>query len=94
MNKSKILNIILAIIILVLLLAGRDSVTPAERIKRLFKKTTHVYTSENGLIIKIIGIHLDVYYLFAYILKYVIYCSHLEIGSQGYTPWGRRNAEN
>ena len=46
MNKSKILNIILAIIILVLLLAGRDSVTPAARIKSLFKKTTHVYTSE------------------------------------------------
>lgn len=46
MNKSKILNIILAIIILVLLLAGRDSVTPAARIKSLFKKTTHVNTSE------------------------------------------------
>ncbi|MBK7096829.1 MAG: flavin reductase family protein [Saprospiraceae bacterium] len=46
MNKSKILNIIMAIIILVLLLAGRDSVTPAARIKSLFKKTTHVNTSE------------------------------------------------
>jgi flavin reductase (DIM6/NTAB) family NADH-FMN oxidoreductase RutF len=46
MNKSKILNIILAIIILVLILAGRDSVTPAARIKSLFKKTTHLNTSE------------------------------------------------
>jgi len=55
MNKSKILNIILAIIILALLLAGRDSVTPAERIKSLFKKTTHGYTSEKVYTKKSLG---------------------------------------
>lgn len=55
MNKSNILNIILAIIILALLIAGRDSVTPAERIKSLFKKTTHGNTSEKVYTKKSLG---------------------------------------
>ena len=46
MHKSKILNIILAIIILVLLLVGKDSESPAASIKRLFEKTTQTDTSE------------------------------------------------
>lgn len=46
MHKSKILNIILAAVILVLLLMGKDSGTPAESIKRLFEKTTQADTSE------------------------------------------------
>jgi flavin reductase (DIM6/NTAB) family NADH-FMN oxidoreductase RutF len=45
MQKSKILNIILAIIIVLLLFIGKDSETPADGIKRLFVKTAQTDTS-------------------------------------------------
>ena len=46
MQKSKILNIILAIVILVLLFVGKDSGSPADSIKRFFSKTTQMDSSE------------------------------------------------
>ena len=46
MDKSKILNIILGIIVLVLLFVGKDSGTPADSIKRFFSKTAQTNTSE------------------------------------------------
>lgn len=46
MQKSKILNIILASIILVLLIMGRDSGTPADSIKHFFNKKTSTDTSK------------------------------------------------
>src|SRR5210317_2058013 len=48
MQKSKILNIILASIILVLLLLGKNSTTPADSIKKLFDKTTTIDTSKTS----------------------------------------------
>lgn len=44
MQKSNILNIILASIIVILLLLGKDSITPADRIKQLIKKTPSIDT--------------------------------------------------
>lgn len=46
MQKSKILNIILAVIILVLLLVGKNSGTPADIFKSHFSKTTQTDTIE------------------------------------------------
>lgn len=46
MQKSKILNIILAIIIIVLLFVGRDSGSPAEAIEGFFSKPLEPDTSE------------------------------------------------
>jgi len=46
MQKSKILNLILASVILVLLFVGKDSGSPADSIKRFFSKTTQTDTSE------------------------------------------------
>ena len=46
MQKSKILNIILGIIVLVLLFVGKDSGNPADSIKRFFSKTTQTNTNE------------------------------------------------
>jgi flavin reductase (DIM6/NTAB) family NADH-FMN oxidoreductase RutF len=48
MQKSKILNIILAIIVLALLFVGQDSGSPADSIKGLFSKTTPPDTSETN----------------------------------------------
>jgi len=46
MQKSKFLNIVLAIIILVLLFLGKNSGTPADTIKGIFSETKHLDTSE------------------------------------------------
>ncbi|MEZ5198334.1 MAG: flavin reductase family protein [Bacteroidales bacterium] len=46
MQKSKILNIILASIIVLLLFIGRDSETPADGLKRIFGKTAQPDTSK------------------------------------------------
>lgn len=46
MQKSKILNIILASVILVLLFIGQDSESPADHIKGFFNKTNKMDTSE------------------------------------------------
>ena len=48
MNKSKILNIILASIIVILLLMGKDSMTPADRIKQVFNKTSSADTGKTA----------------------------------------------
>lgn len=45
MQKSKILNIILASIVLILLLLGKDSKTPADHIKQLINKTPSTDTN-------------------------------------------------
>jgi flavin reductase (DIM6/NTAB) family NADH-FMN oxidoreductase RutF len=46
MQKSKILNIILAVVILVLLFVGKDSGSPADSIQRFFSKSTQMDTSK------------------------------------------------
>jgi flavin reductase (DIM6/NTAB) family NADH-FMN oxidoreductase RutF len=46
MQKSRILNIILAMVILVLLFLGKDSGSPADNIKRFFSKPTPMDTTE------------------------------------------------
>jgi flavin reductase (DIM6/NTAB) family NADH-FMN oxidoreductase RutF len=48
MQKSKILNIILAGIILILLLFGKDSMTPADHIKKLINKPSPIDTNKTA----------------------------------------------
>mgnify|MGYP006292133041 FL=1 len=56
MQKSKILNIILAIVILVLLFVGKDSGSPADSIKNLFSKTTQMDTSKMNYTKRSLGV--------------------------------------
>ena len=56
MQKSKILNIILAIVILVLLFVGKDSGSPADSIKRFFSKTTQMDTSKMNYTKRSLGV--------------------------------------
>jgi flavin reductase (DIM6/NTAB) family NADH-FMN oxidoreductase RutF len=56
MNKSKILNIILAVVILMLLFVGKDSESPADSIKRLFSNRAQIDTSSMNLTKRSLGV--------------------------------------